>query len=185
MARPNVPPPARRWTGSSFATGIGPAERLALGSGQKLLRPPTQWRIPPEKPRPQHAKDDEMMRRTDLPWKEPQAVYDLIMSVPDVDDPLKINFWHKSGTHYIYIEGWADQCLAGTGFGPFETGDWERKMEYLRSQTFKTLANLEGENRWGIDLVWVMGGFHEFEPGVDRDYLYGVTWGIFAEAPGF
>lgn len=99
----------------------------------------------------------------------------LIDTVPDVDDPSKINYWVTVGDKEIYLEGWADKCLAGTGFPPMEDGEWDAKIDYIKDLTPGILERKAKER----GLEFISGGFVE---KTDEDYpehLYGVTYGIY------
>lgn len=105
---------------------------------------------------------------------EKAKINDLIERVPDENDPLAINYWQDMDDKKVYLEGWIDKCLAGTGFPPMEDGEWDEKIQYMVRDTHKTL--IEKERERGLTLI--EGGFREFEAG-DKDWLYGVTWGVY------
>ncbi len=101
----------------------------------------------------------------------------LIDEVPDVDDPSQINYWITVGDKEIYLEGWVDSCLAGTGFPPIEGGEWDQKIDYMKDLTPDILKRKAKER----NLEFISGGFVE---KTDEDYpehLYGVTYGIYRE----
>ncbi len=105
---------------------------------------------------------------------ERAAVDKFIEQLPDKNDPAEINYWFGINHRQLYLEGWADECLAGTGFPDIGGGDWEKKIDFMVEMTEKTLPEKAKEK--GLRLV--EGGFREF-PGGDREYLYGVTWGVY------
>lgn len=94
--------------------------------------------------------------------------------VPDKNDTMAINYWLDWGDKKVYLEGWIDKCLAGTGFPPMEGGEWDEKIQYMIRDTHRTL--IEKERERGLNLI--EGGFREFEAG-DKAWLYGVTWGVY------
>ncbi|GAI53329.1 unnamed protein product, partial [marine sediment metagenome] len=97
-----------------------------------------------------------------------------------------INYWRDMGDRKVYLEGWIDQCLAGTGFPPMEGGEWDDKIEYMVRVGRRTLIEKQEEkNRPYIGPgYWplIEGGFREFESG-DKEWLYGVTWGVYSKTP--
>lgn len=98
----------------------------------------------------------------------------LIEEVPDENDPDVINYWRFLSDKYIvYLEGWCDECLAGTGFPPMERGGTAGKIQYMEDLTPGILKEKAKER--GLRLL--QGGFKELE---EADNLYGVTWGIYA-----
>lgn len=109
-----------------------------------------------------------------LTSSEKATIDRLIEEVPDSDDPLEINYWQGMAGKKVYLEGWTDKCLAGTGFPPMEGGEWDAKIEHMVRDVRKTLPEKERER--GLRLI--EGGFREFEAG-DRGFLYGVTWGVY------
>lgn len=98
----------------------------------------------------------------------------LIDAVPDIGDPEEtcINYWQKVGDKMLYLEGWADACLAGTGFPLMEEGETARKIAYIEDLTKEVLPRKAKER--GLTLL--EGGFEELE---DAESLYGVTWGVY------
>jgi len=97
-----------------------------------------------------------------------------INEVPDKNDTMAINYWLDWGDRKVYLEGWIDKCLAGTGFPPMEGGEWDEKIDYMVRDTHKTLIEKEKER----GLILIEGGFREFEAGT-KAWLYGVTWGVY------
>ena len=109
-----------------------------------------------------------------------QAVQRLIEEVPDVDDPAEINYWKPLGNKWVYLEGWIDSCLAGTGFPPMEEGSWDAKVDYIKSLTPGILRRKAKER--GLRLI--EGGFVAKTDEDFPEHLYGVTWGLFDRNPG-
>jgi hypothetical protein len=103
-----------------------------------------------------------------------EKLQELIDKVPDVGAPEEtcISYWQKIGDKFLYLEGWADACLAGTGFPPMEEGETARKITYMQDMTEEILPRKAKER----ELKLVEGGFIEMP---DADNLYGVTWGIY------
>lgn len=101
-----------------------------------------------------------------------------INAVPDTDDTRQINYWKRVNDGVIYLEGWCDKCLMGTGFPLMEEGETDRKITYIEDLTPGILEEKAKakENPWGIELKLVKGGFVELE---EADYLYGVTYGVY------
>jgi len=109
------------------------------------------------------------------------ALLKAVKGVPDTKKPSRINYWVPvrwvpDGLYdRIYLEGWSDECLAGTGFLSIEEGGWDEKIDYIKDLTPGILFTKERER----DLELIAGGFIEFE---DEDYyshLYGVTYGFY------
>lgn len=100
----------------------------------------------------------------------------LVDDVPDIDDPAEINYWVTEVDRQVYLEGWADTCLAGTGFPTMEEGGTTGKINYMVDLTPEILQRKAKER--GLTLV--DGGFIELP---DADNLYGVTWGVYSKAP--
>jgi len=100
----------------------------------------------------------------------------LVDEVPDVDDPARTNYWVPKNDILIYLEGWSDACLAGTGFPLITEGDHENKINYIRDLTPGILKR-KAEER-GLRLIH--GGFMEREGATN---LYGVTYGVYRKPP--
>ncbi|MGQ9545934.1 MAG: hypothetical protein ACUVTR_02045 [Dehalococcoidia bacterium] len=96
----------------------------------------------------------------------------LISDVPDVNDPSKINYWVKVDDKEVYLEGWCDKCLAGTGYPPMEAGETLAKLAYMKDMTKEILPRKAKER--GLELI--EGGFIELE---EAKNLYGVTYGVY------
>lgn len=103
----------------------------------------------------------------------------LIDGVPDVDNPEKvcISYWQKVEGKLLYLEGWADACLAGTGFPSIEEGSWDDKIDYIKDLTPEILQRKAKER----DLKFIEGGFIEKTDEDFPEHLYGVTWGLYEE----
>jgi len=104
-----------------------------------------------------------------------EKLQELIDDVPDVDDPSEINYWEKVNDYQVYLEGWCDACLAGTGFPPIEEGMWDEKVEYIRDLTPGILDRKAKEK--GLRLI--KGGFKEKTDEDFPEHLYGVSYGIY------
>lgn len=100
---------------------------------------------------------------------------ELIDDVPDVDDPDEINYWQAMDDKQVYLEGWSDQCLAGTGFPPIEGGEWDAKILYIRDLTPGILERKSKERN--LELLY--GGFYEKTDEDYTEHLYGVTYGVY------
>ncbi len=107
-----------------------------------------------------------------------ELIKQLVADVPDVDDCSEINYWKRVNDKWLYLEGWIDQCLVGTGFASMEQGEWDAKIDYIKGLTTKILA--EKALEYGLHLE--DGGFVENENEFIL-YLYGVTWGLYRETP--
>lgn len=102
---------------------------------------------------------------------------ELIDEVPDVDDPVAINYWREVNNYWVYLEGWIDSCLISTGFPPMERGEWDAKIDYMKDMTQITLAEKAKE----YNLKLIKGGFVENEREFIQ-HLYGVTYGVYKKA---
>ena len=102
---------------------------------------------------------------------------ELIDEVPDVDDPMAINYWRQVNDYWVYLEGWSDSCLVSTGFPPMERGEWDAKIDYMKDMTPIILAEKAKEYNRKL----IKGGFVENEKEFIQ-YLYGVTYGIYEKA---
>jgi ribosomal protein S27AE len=106
--------------------------------------------------------------------QEKAAIEGFINKVPDRNDTGAINYWLDWGDRKVYLEGWIDKCLAGTGFPKMDGGEWDQKIDYMVNLTKQVLVEKAKEN----NLTLIEGGFREFEGG-DKRWLYGVTWGVY------
>lgn len=122
--------------------------------------------------------------------EEKAQIDKFINEVPDENDTVAINYWLDWGDKWVYLEGWCDKCLAGTGFPSIEDGEWDSKIEYMVRDAHRTLIRKQSREElplWlarreerGLNLI--EGGFREFEAG-EYEWLYGVTWGVYIK-PG-
>lgn len=102
----------------------------------------------------------------------------LIEDVPDENDTGLINYWkYLPRNRIVYLEGWCDKCLAGTGLPPMEGGEMAEKLDYIERGTKRALKEKQQEHP---ELEFIDGGFWECE---DCDNLYGVTYGVFKIKP--
>lgn len=101
-----------------------------------------------------------------------EEIKKLVDEVPDVNDPAKINYWVAKDGILIYLEGWSDACLAGTGFPLMTEGGHESKIAYIKDLTPDILKKKAEEK----DLRLIKGGFIETESATN---LYGVTYGVY------
>jgi hypothetical protein len=92
--------------------------------------------------------------------------------VPDTNDPNVINFWITKNDKKIYIEGWCDECLAGTGFPLMWEGGHERKLRYIEDLTPKIIDKKAKEKNLNL----IEGGFIKTP---NATHLYGITYGIY------
>lgn len=116
--------------------------------------------------------------------EEKAYIDSLINDVPDEDDTGAINYWVDWGDKKVYLEGWIDQCLAGTGYPSMGEGEWQAKIDYMVKvgKSILTRKQEEKERPIGLHppghLNLIEGGFREFEAG-ENEWLYGVTWGVY------
>ncbi len=96
-------------------------------------------------------------------------IQNLAEQVPNIDDPAKINYWKKIGDKQIYIEGWCDECYAGTGLDEY---DAQGKINYAEDLTSSILEKKAKEK--GLELV-----SGEFIETPDKDFIHGVTIGVY------
>lgn len=103
-----------------------------------------------------------------------EKLQELIDGVPDVGDPEEtcISYWQKVNNKMVYLEGWSDACLAGTGFPLMGEGEWARKIAYIEDLTEEILPRKAKER----GLKFLEGGFRETP---DAENLYGVSYGIY------
>jgi hypothetical protein len=100
----------------------------------------------------------------------------VIDAIPDVDDPDVINYWQSIGDEEVYLEGWSDKCLAGTGFPKMEAGGTSEKVDYIRDLT-RDILERKGREK-GLTLI--EGGFIELD---EAENLYGITYGVYRKIP--
>jgi len=103
---------------------------------------------------------------------------ELIDQVPDLDAPGVLSYWVEVQDKLIYLEGWCDKCLIGTGFPSMERGNHQEKIAYIEDITEQTLERKTKpkENPYGKELRLIRGGFEELPNAVS---LYGVSYGIY------
>lgn len=109
-----------------------------------------------------------------LSKKMQRSIDRFIEAVPDKNDPDVINYWKYLGRYRVYLEGWCDKCLAGTGFEDITQGGWLDKVDYIVDLTKEILPRKAREEGF----TFLEGGFRQFNAG-DRAWLYGVTWGVY------
>jgi len=103
---------------------------------------------------------------------------ELIDQVPDLDEPGVLSYWVEVGDKLVYLEGWCDKCLIGTGFPSMEKGNHREKLNYIEDLTEQTLERKTKpkENPYGRELKLIRGRFVELP---DAENLYGVSYGIY------
>jgi hypothetical protein len=137
-----------------------PKERLRMLGGTKL----------PPGYKPVHHSSGGISER---------KLQELIGEVPDVNDPDRICYWVEADDEMVYLEGWCDKCLIGTGFPTIEAGNHEEKIDYIKDITKETLKRKAKER--GLRLI--RGGFVEtIGPPYYTANLYGVSYGIYQKA---
>lgn len=115
--------------------------------------------------------------------QEKAQIDKFINEVPDKNDTRAINYWLDWGDRKVYLEGWIDKCLAGTGFPPMEGGEWDEKIQYMVRVGSRTLLEKQEEKNRPLGMApgffrLLEGGFREFEAG-EKSWLYGVSWGAY------
>jgi len=108
-----------------------------------------------------------------------EKLKELIEDVPDIGEPeeICISYWQEINDKIVYLEGWTDACLAGTGFPPMERGETADKIAYIEDLTPDILNRKAKES--GLKLL--EGGFRETP---DAENLYGVSYGIYKKEGG-
>ena len=154
-----------RWlaTKTPILRFIEAAEAYAKEEGIKLL-----WMSP--NPETEHRLG--IGKQARVPFSK---IKQLIDEVPDVNDPAQVNYWREVDDDWVYLEGWCDECLAGTGFPPIEAGGWDRKIEYMKDLTPGILERKAKERN--LELIY--GGFVERTEEDYPEHLYGVTYGVY------
>lgn len=92
---------------------------------------------------------------------------DFTKEIPDVNNADKMIKWIDSGNQKIYLEGFCDECLSGTGFPTIEGGETENKINYIRDLADE-IAQRKAKER-GLKLTST-----EFIETPDASNLYGV-----------
>lgn len=154
-----------RWlaTKAPILSFIEAAEAYAKEEGIKLLGMSTN-------PETQHRLG--IGKQARVPFHK---IKQLIDEVPDVNDPTGVNYWVEVDDELVYLEGWCDECLAGTGFPPIGGGEWDQKIEYMRDLTPSILERKAKERN--LELIY--GGFVEKTEEDYPEHLYGVTYGVY------
>lgn len=103
---------------------------------------------------------------------------ELIDQVPDLDAPEVLSYWVEVGDKLVYLEGWCDKCLIGTGFPSMEKGNHQEKLNYIEDLAEQTLERKTKpkENPYEKKLKLIRGSFEELP---DAENLYGVSYGIY------
>ncbi len=94
--------------------------------------------------------------------------------VPDVPIPSNLFAEIKGKDKILWLEGWCDGCIAGKGFPPKGKGMLQEKLDHIRETTPEFLQSRAKES--GMVVRW-----SGFLPLQDKEYLYGVSWGIFTK----
>jgi len=92
--------------------------------------------------------------------------------VPDLPEPSKIMTEVQGRDRVLWLEGWCDGCIAGKGFPPKGEGMLQEKLDHIKDLTPGFLKERAKER--GMKVRW-----HGFLPLKEKEYLYGVSWGIF------
>ncbi|MHA2424907.1 MAG: hypothetical protein ACXAEF_08975 [Candidatus Thorarchaeota archaeon] len=104
------------------------------------------------------------------------SFYDLITIVanlvPDLPKPSEIMAEIQANDLMLWLEGWCDGCIAEKGFPPKGEGMLREKLDHLREITPGFLE--ERAKKRGLTVQW-----SGFIPLKDKEFLYGVSWGIF------
>lgn len=74
-----------------------------------------------------------------------------IKEIPDINNPSKMSKWVKEKDDYVYIEGFCDKCLAGTGFPKMKNGGTQQKLNYIEDLMSEIL--LKKANEKGFKLI--------------------------------
>ncbi len=104
------------------------------------------------------------------------SFYDLITIVanlvPDLPKPSEIIAEIQDNNRTLWLEGWCDGCIASKGFPLKSEGMLQEKLDHIRELTPGFLE--ERAKKRGMT-VQCSG----FIPLKDKEFLYGVSWGIF------
>lgn len=92
--------------------------------------------------------------------------------VPDLPKPSEIMAEIQGNDQMLWLEGWCDGCIASEGFPPKGEGMLQEKLDYIRNLTPEFLEDRAKKS--GMTLQW-----SGFIPLNDKEFLYGVSWGIF------
>ncbi len=94
--------------------------------------------------------------------------------VPDLPNPSEIMAEIPDKNRTLWLEGWCDGCIAGKGFPKKGEGMLQEKLDYLRKITPEFLEKRAKEK--GMIVQW-----SGFLPLQDKEFLYGISWGIFCK----
>ncbi len=104
------------------------------------------------------------------------SFYDLITIVanlvPDLPRPSEIMAEIQGSNRMLWLEGWCDGCIAKKGFPKKGEGMLQEKLDYIRELTPGFLE--ERAMARGMTVQW-----SGFIPLSDKEFIYGVSWGIF------
>jgi hypothetical protein len=92
--------------------------------------------------------------------------------VPDLPKPSEIMATIQDKDRMLWLEGWCDGCIASKGFPKKGEGMLQEKLDHLRELTPGFLE--ERAQKRGMTVQW-----SGFLPLSDKEFLYGVSWGIF------
>jgi len=92
--------------------------------------------------------------------------------VPDLPKPSEIMASIQDKDRLLWLEGWCDGCIASKGFPKKGEGMLQEKLDYIRELTPGFLA--DRAKKMGMAVQW-----SGFLPLSDKEFLYGVSWGIF------
>jgi len=94
--------------------------------------------------------------------------------VPDILKPSELFAEIKGKDKTLWLEGWCDGCIAGKGFPLKGAGMLKEKLDYIRKVTPEFLQQRAAERN--MTVLW--SGFIPLE---DKEFLYGVSWAVFAK----
>jgi hypothetical protein len=94
--------------------------------------------------------------------------------VPDLPKPQEIMTEIHDKDRILWLEGWCDGCIASKGFPKKGEGMLQEKLAHLREITPGFLEERARER--GMRVKW-----SGFLPLDDKEFLYGVSWGIFSK----
>ncbi|MFX1367641.1 MAG: hypothetical protein ACFFAY_03480 [Promethearchaeota archaeon] len=92
--------------------------------------------------------------------------------VPDIPKPSEIMAEIRGKNRVLWLEGWCDGCIADAGFPAKGEGMLQEKLDYIREITPEFLEK-RARNK-GMKVQW-----WGFLPLDDKEFLYGVSWGVF------
>lgn len=92
--------------------------------------------------------------------------------VPDTSDPDELVVKIENDRMILWLEGWSDACLSGTGYPVMEEGMFEEKQMYIADISHQEMSKIAHER--GLSLKHT-----GFVPRDDRIHLYGISWAIF------